>query len=131
MPPVPSILIANVQSLDNKVDEIRERIAFQRDIRGCNILCFTETWVSRDMLLESVQPPGFWCVCFMINISWCNSNNIQELKSFCSPVLEFLTIKCRPYYLPREFSLVIVTAVYIPPQTDTTMVLKELHWTLC
>ena len=27
-------------------------------------------------------------------------------------------------------SLVVVTAMYIPPQADTTMVLKELHWTL-
>ena len=49
-PPLPSILLANVQSLDNKVDKIRARVAFQRDIRDCNILCFTETWLSRDML---------------------------------------------------------------------------------
>ena len=28
--PLPSILLANVQSLDNKVDEIRARVAFQR-----------------------------------------------------------------------------------------------------
>lgn len=48
---------------------------------------------------------------------------LQELKSFSSPDLEY-----RPYYLPREFSLVIVTAVYIPPQADTTTALKELHW---
>jgi hypothetical protein len=27
--------------------------------------------------------------------------------------------------------LAIVTAVYIPPQADTTAALKELHWTLC
>ena len=67
----------------------------------------------------------------MINDSWCNCNNIQELKSFCSPDLDFLTIKCRQYYLPREFSLVIVTAVYKPPQANTTTALKELHWTLC
>ena len=32
---------------------------------------------------------------------------------------------------PKEFSLVIVTAVYIPPQADTTTALRELHWTLC
>ena len=25
----------------------------------------------------------------------------------------------------------LVTAVCIPPQADTTMALKELHWTLC
>ena len=96
-----SILLSNVQSLDNKVDEIREKVAFQRDIRDCNIFCFTETWLSGDMLLESVQPLGFFVrradrknhlsgkkkgggVCFMINDSWCNCNNIQELKSFCS-----------------------------------------------
>ena len=31
--PLPSILLANVQSLAHKVDEIRARVAFQRDIR--------------------------------------------------------------------------------------------------
>ena len=101
-PLLPSILLANVQSLDNKVDELRARISFQRDIRDCNILCFTETWLSRDILSESVQPVGFsvHCtdrnkelsgkkkgrgVCFMINCSWCDCDNIQKLKSLCSP----------------------------------------------
>jgi hypothetical protein len=67
----------------------------------------------------------------MINDSWCNCNNIQELKSFCLSDLEYITIKCRPYNLPREFSSVIVTAVYFPFQADTTTALKELHWTSC
>ena len=119
--PLPRILLANVQSLDNKVDEIRARVAFHRAIRDCNVLCFTETWRTRDTLSEAVQPPVFFkhCtdrnkhlagkkkdggVCLMINKSWCDHNNIQELKSFCSPDLEFLTIKCRSHYLPREFS---------------------------
>ena len=31
----------------------------------------------------------------------------------------------------REFSSVIVTAVYIPPQADTKTAIKELHWTIC
>lgn len=35
------------------------------------------------------------------------------LTTHCSPVLELLTIKVRPYYLPGEFSSVL-TAVYIP-----------------
>ena len=42
-----------------KVDEIRARVAFQRDIRDCNILCLTETWLTRETLSESVQPAGF------------------------------------------------------------------------
>ena len=43
---------------------------------------------------------------------------------------EYLAIKCWLHYLPREFSLVIVTAVYIPPEANTTAALKELHGTL-
>ena len=86
--PLLSILFANVQSLDNKVDEIRARIAFQRDISDCNILSFTDTWLTRDSLWDSVEPPGFFThhsernkhlsgkkkgggVCLMINESWC------------------------------------------------------------
>ena len=97
--PLPSILLASVQSLDNKVGEIRVRVAFQRDIRDCIILCFTETWLTREMLSESVHPPGFFThradrnkhllgkkkggvVCLMINELWCDHKNIQELKSF-------------------------------------------------
>ncbi len=45
-PPLPSILLANVQSLENKMDDLRARISFQRDIRDCNILCLTETWLT-------------------------------------------------------------------------------------
>uniref|UniRef100_A0AAZ3Q1D7 Fish virus induced TRIM protein n=1 Tax=Oncorhynchus tshawytscha TaxID=74940 RepID=A0AAZ3Q1D7_ONCTS len=75
------------------------------------------------------QPPGGG-VCLMANVTWCDERNIQELKSFCSPDLEFLTIKCRPHYLPREFSSIIITAVYIP-QADTSMALNELYLTLC
>uniref|UniRef100_A0A8K9UJX4 Endonuclease/exonuclease/phosphatase domain-containing protein n=1 Tax=Oncorhynchus mykiss TaxID=8022 RepID=A0A8K9UJX4_ONCMY len=143
---VPEHTTRLVQSLDNKVDEIRSRLAFQRDIRDCNILCFPETWLTRDMLSESVQPPGFFThradrnkhlsgkkkgVCLMINKTWCDHNNIQDLKSFCSPDLDFLTIKCRLHYLPREFSSIIITVVYIPPQADTSTPLKELPGILC
>ncbi len=45
-PPLPSILLANVRSLENKMDDLRARISFQRDIRDCNILCLTETWLT-------------------------------------------------------------------------------------
>ncbi len=45
-PPLPSILLANVQSLENKMDDLRARISFQRDISDCNILYLTETWLT-------------------------------------------------------------------------------------
>ena len=42
-PPLPSILLANVQSLDDKVGKLQALISFQRDIAKCNVLGFTET----------------------------------------------------------------------------------------
>ncbi len=34
---------------------------------------------------------------------------------------------CRPFWLPREFTAIIITAVYIPPQANTDQALKELY----
>lgn len=45
----------------------------------------------------------------------------------CSPNVEFLMVKCRPYYLPRELTSVIVTAVYTPPDANAKLAMKELH----
>lgn len=82
--PLPSILLANVQSLENKLDDLRARVTFQRDVRDCNILCFTETWLTPtvpdrvvtpldsflvfciDRMAESNKTKGGG-VCFMVN----------------------------------------------------------------
>ncbi len=55
-PPLPSILLANVQSLENKMDDLRARISFQRDIRDCNIICLTETWLTPSVPDTAVTP---------------------------------------------------------------------------
>ncbi len=143
-PPLPSLLLANVQSLDNKMDDLRARISFQRDIRDCNILCLTETWLTPSVPDTAVTPSDNFSVlrmdrtaeagkskgggvCFMTNKKWCDPRNISSLSRSCSPHLEHLSIICRPFYLPREFSAVIATAVYIPPQADTSLALSKLH----
>ncbi len=63
----------------------------------------------------------------MINKKWCDPRNISILSCSCSPHLEHLSIICCPFYLPREFSSIVVTAVYIPPQADTSLDLSKLH----
>ncbi len=143
-PPLPSILLANVQSLENKMDDLRARISFQRDIRECNILCLTETWLTPMVPDTAVTPSDNFSVlrmdrtaeagktkgggvCFKINRKWCDSRNISNLSRSCSPHLEHLSIICRPFYLPREFTSIIVTAVYIPPHADTSLALSKLH----
>ncbi len=55
-PPLPSILLANVQSLENKMDDLRARTSFQRDIRDCNILCLSETWLTPSVPDTAVTP---------------------------------------------------------------------------
>ncbi len=143
-PPLPSILLANVQSLENKMDDLRARISFQWDIRDCNIFCLTETWLTPTVPDTAVTPSDDFSVlridrtaeagknkggevCFFINKKWCDPRNISILSRSCSPHLEHLSIICRPFYLPREFSSIVVTAVSIPPQADTSLALSKLH----
>ncbi len=59
------------------------------------------------------------------------SEESHPIQSLCSPDLEYLTLLCWPFWLPREFTAVTITAVYIPPQADTDATLKELYWHLC
>ncbi len=142
-PPLLSILLTNVQSLENKMDDLRARISIQRDIRDCNIICL-ETWLTPSVPDTAVTPSDNFSVlrmdrtaeagkskgggvCFMINKEWCDPRNISSLLHSCSPHLEHLSIICRPFYLPCEFPSIIVTAAYIPPQADTGLALSKLH----
>ncbi len=143
-PPLPTILLANVQSLDNKLCELRVRISYQRETRDCCIICLTETWMSAVVPDSAIKLTGFSVhrsdrtkeltgksrgggVCFVINNSWCDERNLHSIKSFCFPDLEFHMLLCRPFWLPREFTAIIITAVYIPPQANTDQALKELY----
>ena len=47
-PPLPTILLANMQSLDNNMDELLGILNYQWDIKICNILCFTHAWLNDD-----------------------------------------------------------------------------------
>ncbi|KAI4879509.1 hypothetical protein NFI96_030060 [Prochilodus magdalenae] len=49
------------------------------------------------------------------------------VNALCSEATEQLTVKCRPHYLPREFTAVFVIAVYIAPDANANNALKELH----
>ncbi len=117
-PPLPSILLANVQSLENKTDDLRARISFQRDIRDCNILCLTETWLTPTVPDTTVTPSDNFSVlrtdrtaeagktkgggvCFFINKKGCDPRNISILSR--SPL----------HYLPPLLS---APGIYIDPR---------------
>ena len=144
-PSLPSVLLANVQSLnDEKVDDLRLRFACERDIRHCNVLIFSETWLDPSKADHSIKPADNLSVfrsdrtdesnktcgggvAIMVNEGWCDSRNITVLQRFCSPEVEFLAIKARPHFLPREITSVVLVAVYIPPEVNTTTATTILH----
>ncbi len=113
------------------------RISYQRETRDCFVICLTETWMSAMVPDSAIELTGFSVhrsdrteeltgksrgrgVCFYINNSWCNERNLHSIKSFCSPDLEFHMLLCWPFWLPREFTAIIITAVYIPPKSIQT-----------
>ena len=61
-----------------------------------------------------------------MNDRWCHPNNVTVKSRTCSPTLETLVVNLRPYYLPREFSQVIITTVYIPPSANAKTAADEL-----
>lgn len=36
-------------------------------------------------------------------------------------------VKCRPFSMPRELTVITIMAVYIPPQAYANMALEKLH----
>lgn len=54
--PMPFILLANVQLLENKIDDLLLRLSYQQDIKNSNILCFTEMWLNEET--EKIELAG-------------------------------------------------------------------------
>lgn len=60
---------------------------------------------------------------------------LSPLSGSCMPGFEHQMISFCPFCLPREFTLVVIPAVCIPPQTDADTAWTELrgillwHWT--
>ena len=110
-------------------------------VRAVFLSVMLVTWLDPSVPDQAVTPPGFTLhradrspklshkskgggICIMINERWCT--NSTELTHVCSPHLEYLTVKCRPSFLPREFASVIMICVYIPPEANAITTIAEL-----
>ncbi len=129
-PAIPSLMLSNVRSLENKLDLIQLSRSTQYETRDCCVFVFTETWLNDNIPDSAIQLHGLTCcradrdsslsgktrgggLCVYINKEWCN--NAAVLSKHCSSLVEFMVVKCRPFYLPREFTAIVIVAVYIPP----------------
>ena len=50
----------------------------------------------------------------LVNNRWCHPGHITVKCHICIPDIEVMAVGFRPFYLPREFTSVILIAVYIP-----------------
>ena len=91
-PPLPSIILANVRLIRNKVDEISAHVRYNNVFRESCIMCFTETWLDTDDNDNFTTIDGFSCVrsdrtaesnkkkggglCVYINNKFCNNYTV-------------------------------------------------------
>ncbi|KAJ4918957.1 hypothetical protein JOQ06_010009, partial [Pogonophryne albipinna] len=106
LPPLPTILLSNVQSLRNKLDELEACAKFKRDYRDACLLAFTETWLKASDSNEDLHISGFG----------------YPVRIDRSPVI---TNKSRGggvcfYINKREFPQLFFTIVYIHPRANAS-----------
>ena len=126
--PVPSLMFGNARSLRNKIDELSAHCKFDYAYRDCSIMAFSETWLQDRDSDSTVDIQGYslWRhdrqgttkqrgggVCAYINERWCKQVTVK--KTVCNDNIELISLTCRPFYLPREFNVICVLVVYIPP----------------
>lgn len=58
-PPLPSIILANVRSLRNKLDELQANITCQWAYREASLICLTETWLDNTITDSALSLDGF------------------------------------------------------------------------
>ena len=68
-------------------------------------------------------------VCAYVNNRWCTDITVYD--QFCDDNIEYLTLSLRPFYLPREFTKVFATIVYIPPSADVKLAENTLYAAVC
>ncbi|KAK3526833.1 hypothetical protein QTP86_000695 [Hemibagrus guttatus] len=118
---LPSIHLANLRSLPNKMDELLLLSRTNKDFSNSAALCFTESWLNDAIPDSALNLPGFQLfradrvvesagkscgggTCFYINERWCT--DVTVLKKMCCPDLEAFFINCKPFYSPKGVFLI-------------------------
>ncbi|TWW65035.1 hypothetical protein D4764_22G0006820 [Takifugu flavidus] len=99
-PVLPSIIMGNVRSLPNKMDELAALTRHQREYRESSLLLFTETWLTALTPDTAAQLEGFTLLradrsresgkrkggglAVFVNDRWCNPGHITIKEQHCS-----------------------------------------------
>ena len=104
--PLPSIIMGNLRSINNKTDELAACTRFIHEYRESSVMCYTETWLREDIDDGCVNIDGFSLirsdrtkdsgkqtgggVCMYINDRWANNWTVK--KKLCTQNIELLTV---------------------------------------
>lgn len=115
---IPDTIIANVQSLAPKLDELHAIL----DVLKPGIVCLSETWLNNSILDSAIDLVNYVCfrkdrvdrqgggVCAYIN----SHLPCKRLLDFEVTNIESLWVSVRPFRLPRSISNILVGTVYHP-----------------
>ncbi|XP_029942634.1 uncharacterized protein LOC115384487 [Salarias fasciatus] len=140
---LPSIIAGNVRSICNKMDDLRQLTLKHPE---CSLMLFSEMWLNAnkeaelegfeliraDRTLDSGKEKAGGVAAY-VNNQWCHPKKITVNEKVCERHIELLAITMQPYYLPEEFSKVIVVVVYISTskiksaREDLHSAVRELH----
>lgn len=109
-PAIAYLILANVWSLESKIDHIELLRSTLRDVGDCCVFIFTESWLNDNIPDSSIQLARLTCYCtnrvFMeggktlgnrgggLHSAWWQ--NATVLHKHCSPLAEFIVNPCQP-----------------------------------
>ncbi len=85
---------------------------------------FTLVWVNRGNQTGKKRGGG---LAVFVNSKWCNPRHVTVKECICTPDIELMVVGLRPYYLPQEFSHIIVVIVYISPSVAAASTSDVIH----
>lgn len=117
-PLLPSIFLTNARSIVHKIDDLELLLETNYSVRNC---CVTKTWLNDRIPDATVQLAGRTTHHFDRKADsgktrggglCIYTHNSRTTNTHCTPDIETITVICRPFYLPRELTVVIITTVY-------------------
>ena len=132
----------NVRSVRDKLDELRLLTSAPGAVRDADAIVVTETWLDSSipdgaMLLDrrtlhrldrdetATGKTRGGGVCIYVHQKYATDS--RTIHTHCCKDLEVLMISCRPFYLPREISSIVIIEVYVPPDADVNKAMSLLH----
>lgn len=102
--------------------DLTSRLTTQWYIQVCSVLRFCQTWLGQGTSDEAITLAGYSVysaeecgktrgggTAILVKHSW--STNKSVISQSCSENVEYITVKRRPFYLPRELQCIILILV--------------------